>query len=265
MYRRTIAVGPLSVTFQFDDPAMDVLIARDYRDFLCRRHNGMPVTILPPRAISTDDLKITARGRSILITRNDFHSRTDAAFSRSTLHIRPDTYALNSWLRIFFTLAGLRRGILLVHGAGWAHGPDAWLFAGRSGAGKSTITRLLGKNAALSDEVTMIRCDGTTAAAFSTPFWGELKQGGERSRRGTIRGICSLRQGASVSLTPEKPAATVRTLLATTLFFSNEPALLKKVLTITHAIARAAPGYTLTFPRHARRATLTRVLKEAAA
>lgn len=265
MYRRTIAIGPLAVTCMCDDRSFDALIARDYKMFLSPRHTGLPVRIMPLTSPSTDDLAVTANRRGITIARDDFHSRSDAAFTLTDLYIHRDTYSLNSWLRIFLTLAGLRRGILLVHGAGWRDGTGAWLFAGRSGAGKSTITRILGKRHALSDELTLLHHAGAGTTAYSTPFWGELQRGGEQSRRGALRGICSLRHGAAVDLTPAARPHTLRTLLSTILFFSDNAGLMRRLLATAAAITRTTPGYTLTFSRDARPASITRTLREAVA
>lgn len=265
MFRRTIAIGPLAVTCTFDDRSLDTLIARDYGNFLTPRHTGFPVHITPLPVPGADKLSVTVSRRGIAIARDDFRSLSDPAFSRTTLRIQRDTYSLNSWLRIFLTMAGVRRGILLVHGAGWRDDEGAWLFAGRSGAGKSTITRILGKRHALSDELTMVHHARASTTAYSTPFWGELHKGGERSRRGILRGICSLRHGAGVELTPAARTTTLRTLLATTLFFSDDAGLMGRLLATAAAISRATPGYTLTFPRDARPATITRTLREAAA
>lgn len=265
MLRRTIAIGPLAVTCASDDPSFDAMIARDYRNFLSPRHTGFPVRILPLPVPGAGELSVTVNRRGIVIARDDFHSISDAAYTRTDLRIQRDTYSFNSWLRIFLTMAGLRRGALFIHGAGWRDGAGAWLFAGRSGAGKSTITRILGKPHALSDELTLLHHDGSATTACSTPFWGELQRGGEHSRRGTLRGICSLRHGAVVDLAPAAPAATLRTLLSTILFFSDNAVLMRRLLATAAAITRAVPGYALTFPRDARPATITRALREAAA
>jgi hypothetical protein len=155
--------------------------------------------------------------------------------------------------------------MLLIHGAGYHYRNETYLFPGRSGAGKSTITRLLGKKDALSDELTLLHLDETGIIAYSTPFWGELQQGGKYTLSGKLKGIFTLRHGKTLSVIPSDFVSILRALLITTLFFAETPSFMKRLLRVSETIARSVDGFEMTFPKNASRINLLKSMHEALA
>src|SRR5437773_8348802 len=50
----------------------------------------------------------------------------------------------------------------------------AYIFTGRSGAGKSTVASLSPEGSVLTDEISLLRREHGMWRAYGTPFWGEL-------------------------------------------------------------------------------------------
>src|SRR5439155_7234693 len=105
--------------------------------------------------------------------RSDFTAALDLA--RGTLEVvaRPAEYTVEAALRLAVSLALPRRGGLLLHSSGVVERGRGFLFAGRSGAGKTTAVRLLAPRTPLGDDLIAILPDGAGFAARATPFAGE--------------------------------------------------------------------------------------------
>ena len=77
-------------------------------------------------------------------------------------------------LRLLVSLRLLASGKgALFHASGWRSDRGAWLFVGRSGAGKTTLARSLPPDGVLSDDQVALTI-GPTCALASTPFVGVL-------------------------------------------------------------------------------------------
>jgi len=82
-------------------------------------------------------------------------------------------------LELLFVLHLAEHGGLLLHGCGFARGGRGLLFLGESGAGKSTIARLLAREGAgeiVSDDRVILRRDGRGGfLLYGTPWHGEAR------------------------------------------------------------------------------------------
>jgi len=115
----------------------------------------------------------------------------------------PLTYPLDQIL-LMHVLA--RHEGALVHAAGASIGGKALILAGRSGTGKSTLSRLLDGRpglALLSDDRIAVRKVGGTFTAYGTPWPGD--QGAALNEQAELCGICFLQHAGTnriVALTP---------------------------------------------------------------
>ena len=171
----------------------------DFREILRNRYGGfvnpsaeavfdMEVEIVPSgtlaSAIDPDgNLNVNfADGRWVL-ERGDFRAELDPALRHGHIRQTATPYAIDAAFRILHSLLLAREGGLLVHAASAVRGGRAFLFAGVSGAGKTTISRLAPPDVTLlTDEISYLRREGDGYAAFGTPFAGELAKPGENVR-----------------------------------------------------------------------------------
>ena len=86
--------------------------------------------------------------------------------------------AIDTFLRVAYSLALLPAGALLVHAASLGRQGRAWLFPGPSGSGKTTLTRVSGDAEVLSDEISIVRVDAAGARCYGSPFFGDLGRPG---------------------------------------------------------------------------------------
>jgi hypothetical protein len=157
-------------------------------------------------------------------------------------------YALDSLLRMFLSWALLGQQGFLLHAATVVKNGKAYVFVGRSGAGKSTVASLSPRGSVLTDEISLLkRVDGEWRA-FGTPFWGEFRADGANTSA-PLAGIFRLVQAAVNRLAPLRPSELLRSMLPCVLFFSSQVGDNDRLLQILVAASEQVPGYNLQFQK----------------
>lgn len=158
-------------------------------------------------------------------------------------------YALDSLLRMFLSWALLPEEGFLLHAATVLQDGKAYVFFGRSGAGKSTVSRLSPRGSVLTDEISLLKCVDGEWRAFGTPFWGEFRADGQNTSA-PVAGIFRLVQSSSNRIERLRPAELLRALLPCVLFFSSQLADNERLLQILAAACRDAKGFNLHFQKN---------------
>src|SRR5437879_13754824 len=114
-----------------------------------------------------------------------------------------------------------------MHAASAIRNGRAFLFAGVSGAGKTTISRLAPSDATLlTDEISYVRKQGDHYVAFGTPFTGELAKLGENVSA-PIAALYLLAKGSENRIETVTPVEATRALLTNLLFFAEDQELVQ--------------------------------------
>ena len=80
---------------------------------------------------------------------------------------------MDTMLRVIFSYILNAHDGFLLHAAGLVHRSYAFIFAGKSGAGKSTICRVWGNDCVvLNDDLVPVRSIEGSFRAYPSPFWG---------------------------------------------------------------------------------------------
>ncbi len=174
---------------------------------------------------------------------------------------------IENLMRVLAAHRALGLGGLVLHSAGLVVGGRAWLFAGRSGAGKTTLTRKArdGGLRVLSDDINLLLPAGGGYRAYAVPFTGDLGRilPAEEARLAyPLAALVLLEQGAGLDVAPVSGASAVARLLANCPFVNmddHESDLLYDVLS---ALVRRVPVFRL---RCRRDDDLDRILDHVAA
>ncbi len=158
-------------------------------------------------------------------------------------------YALDSLLRMFLSWALLSEEGFLLHAATVVHEGKACVFFGRSGAGKSTVSRLSPPGSVLTDEISLLKCVNGEWRAFGTPFWGEFRADGQNTSA-PVAGFFRLVQSPSNRVERLRPAELLKALLPCVLFFSSQLADHERLLQILAAACQDSEGYNLHFQKN---------------
>jgi hypothetical protein len=247
----TVEIGGLRTAVHSHDPGVTAVMADRYAGFLTE---GAPdwridAGLRPEGLVALDDVVVRAAGEGRLaIERHDFLATLDPSARAGTLALGAvDHVALDTFLRVVYSVALLDAGALLVHAASLDRDGAAWLFAGPSGSGKTTLTRLSPAATLLSDEISIVRlADAAGACCYGSPFWGERGEPG-RNAAVPLRAVHFLRHAERHTVTPLTPRRALAALLPNVLFFAAEPALVARVLEVAAGLVERVPCFTLGF------------------
>jgi len=150
--------------------------------------------------------------------------------------------------QILLTYVLSRREGTILHAAGAMCGGRLWLLAGRSGAGKSTVSRLLlGREGIelFSDDRIIVRRMADALVGYGTPWPGDARLA--RARSAPLGGILFLKQSSDNVITPVAASGAVERLMPVTSIPWHEPGLFPDVLSFCGVIAKTLPCFEMSF------------------
>jgi hypothetical protein len=252
----TIEIGGVPIRLRTKDSAYFRLLQDRYAGFvnLCSFPAlELEINLVPPVPVDPEEqVRVTNNTGPWSIQRSDFQAGLDLALGQGWIRQPAHPYATDCVLRIIHTLLLAGQGGFLLHSASALRNTRAYLFFGRSGAGKSTILRLAPPDVTLlTDEVSYVRKEGDRFVAYGTPFTGELDRPGDNVSA-PLCGLYSLVQGRENRVEPLPPAEAVHALLECILFFADDPELVKHVFHSACELVARIPMHRLTFLPDAR-------------
>jgi hypothetical protein len=255
-----IEIGGMPIALRTQDTGFRQLLENRYAGFIkpsASAHFEFDVDLFEPSDVipedsPDEDVHVSFDNGQWSLRRGDFRARWNAQAGRGHIRQSRTPYAIDSVLRIVHTLILAKQGGFLVHAASAIRNRRAFLFAGVSGAGKTTISRLAPPDATLlTDEISYVRRDGDTFTACGTPFAGELARVGE-NQSAPLQTLFFLEKGLHNSIEPVAPHEAVRLLLKNILFFAEDPELVGLVFRSACEFVEQVPVRRLTFVPDAR-------------
>jgi hypothetical protein len=251
MSRTDIVVGGVQVGVRATNAEFIGMLESRYAGFLgppASAHFEFDVEIGPAREDEADeDVRVYRDGALWRIERGDFRARLDPVSRRGHIRQSANPYSLDSVLRIVHTLVLAGEGGFLFHAASAVVDGRALVFAGVSGAGKTTISRLAPPRVTLlSDEISFVRRAADGYLAHGTPFAGELARAGENVSA-PLSAIYLLEKDASNEITPVAHAEALRSVLANVLFFARDGEMVRAVLDAAADLVERVPVRRLRF------------------
>jgi hypothetical protein len=158
-----IDIGAMPILVRTDSPEFARLLEDRYGGFITtdarRPVFELEIELAPPGIINADEeVSVRLHSRRWVMERGDFHAEWDPERRRGWVRQTANPYAIDSVLRILHSLILAREGGFLVHAASAVRNGRAFLFAGVSGAGKTTISRLAPPDVVLlTDEISYVR------------------------------------------------------------------------------------------------------------
>ena len=186
------------------------------------------------------------------LERGDFRAEWEPASRTGRIRQTANPYSIDAVLRIVHTLVLARQGGFLLHSASAIRNGKAFLFAGVSEAGKTTISRLAPPDATLlTDEISYVRKLEAGYIAHGTPFTGELAKVGENVSA-PVAALYLLAKGSENRIDPLPPGEAARSLLANLLFFAEDEELVQSTFHSVFEFVSRVPVSRLTFVPDAR-------------
>ena len=252
----TIEIGEMPVRLHTTDPLFLNLLQDRYVGFI--RSSACPqlelkVELLPPSCAPLDPpVRVTCQAGRWNLERGNSYAEWDPARHRGWIRQTANPYSVDAVLRIVHSLSLATQGGFLLHSASVIRNGKAFLFAGASEAGKTTISRLAPPDSTLlSDEISYVRRRGSAYTAFGTPFSRELGLRGGNVWA-PISNLYVLAKGRENRIDPMAPAEAVRSLLSNVLFFANDDELVQAIFHSAFEFVSRVPVSRLTFVPDAR-------------
>jgi len=228
----TIEIGSIPILLRSSHEKFCAMVEQRYANFL--NPSATPVyqfemQIETPSEPSEEDARVSRDGSRWIFERGDFRAGWDTRSRQGWVRQSANPYSIDTVLRICHSLALAEKGGFLVHAASAVRGGSAFVFAGVSGAGKTTISRVAPRDATfLTDEISYIRPDEAGYRAYGTPFAGEMGRAGE-NMSAPLKALYFLEKGPENRIEPVERAQAVRELMRHILFFAHDADLVKRV------------------------------------
>jgi hypothetical protein len=229
----TVEIGAIPILLQPNDPKFCEVLEARYAGFTNPDSHPachFEIQLDAKGRASDEDARVTRRGSVWTFQRGDFRASWDARARRGRIRQCPNPYSIDTVLRITHSLVLAEEGGFLVHAASAIRGRRAFLFAGVSGAGKTTMARLTPPDATvLTDEISYVRRVGNSYQAYGTPFAGELARVGANTSA-PLETLYLLVQGPETRIVPVSKIDAARALMRHILFFAEEKEMVARVL-----------------------------------
>jgi hypothetical protein len=227
-----VEIGGLPIRLETNNPGFRRLIEKRYAGFL--NPLAAPAFYFEIHLTSSahqadQDVQVFKRGSTWRLERGDFRAELDIRRREGWIRQSGNPYSLDAVLRITHSLLLAMEGGFLLHAASAVRNGRAFLFAGVSGAGKTTIVRLAPADAiVLTDEVSYIRPSGRGYQACGTPFAGELARPGA-NLSAPFETLFFLEKAPANRIDPVSPRIAASALLRHILFFAQDSDLVRCV------------------------------------
>ena len=255
-YSVVIAIGGVAIRVNTTDADFLDLLQKRYAGFVSEEPEAefdFEVELAPPKFANPNvDVSVRHHSGRWFMERGDFRAEWNPSTRSGTIHQTANPYSIDAVLRIVHSLVLARQGGFLLHSASAIRNGKAFLFAGVSGAGKTTISRLAPADATLlTDEISYVRKQGAGYVAYGTPFTGELAKLGENTSA-PVDALYLLAQGPENRIEPVAVGDAGRELLANMLFFAEDHEMVHWVFQAACDFVDRVPVYRLTFVPDAR-------------
>ncbi len=237
-----ISIGRIPLSLFIPGEGLHERALARYREFTADSAGALPIFLRKDDGAGRDaaDFSYVLDDASVVLDR----------FGAEFQNVKHE-YALDSLLRILLTMVLLPRRGFLLHAASVVRDGRAYIFTGRSGAGKSTVASLSPAGTVLTDEISLLRFTDGCWHAYGTPFWGEFRAAGLNEHY-PIAGIYNLAQATEDRREPLTRKEILRALLPCVLFFTTNPEANRALLHMLLGMVEQVPCYRLHFRRAAK-------------
>jgi hypothetical protein len=154
--------------------------------------------------------------------------------------------AVDYFLRAVMAVLIFKKGGLMVHGAGILHQGKGFLFFGKSGSGKTTVSRSSLNDTVLNDDLVVLMPQKNKWQLLSTPFWNPT-QVEPKPIQTSLHAIYRLIQDKTVFVESLNPSRALAELFANIPIVPIVPSLCEELMERCISLLHDVPAYGLHF------------------
>jgi hypothetical protein len=181
-------------------------------------------------------------------TRTDYKLSIDSNYRYAAISVYDELALKHALMHLMSTYIVHHGWGLLIHSSCILENGHAHLFAGHSGAGKSTVTALSLPRGIFSDEATLVKISSDVVTVFHSPFRSEFHTNlNEQLTPSSLSSIQILHQSPTNRRLPIKKTDGLLTLMNKVFYWSPSPEVARKILGKLKEMVEIVPVYELHF------------------
>ncbi|KRF35887.1 hypothetical protein [Paenibacillus sp. Soil787] len=221
----------------------------------CSQLGSSDLTILIEDGYGTPfesfDVNISTTPELITYLRNDYRIQVFRDFTHAYISAYDD-FALNHALLLLYSGFIAHHGWgLMTHSSCIMSEGHAYLFAGQSGAGKSTAALLSSPRMVLSDEAALVKVTDNSVRIYNSPFRSDSFWEREQMNESyELKGYHILRQSQQIKRHPVQKAEAMIFLMNTIFYWAFLPEETAKVVAMCRKLVNNVTFYELYFQKN---------------
>ncbi len=195
------------------------------------------------------DVEITKEENSICYLRADYCIEVDDVFTTAWVRVHNGFALKHALMNLYSSFIVYNEWGLLIHSSCVIEDGQAHIFAGRSGAGKSTAAKLSSPRVLLSDEASIVKIDGDEVTVFNSPFRSEL-EATHSSESKLLASIQLLVQDLENSRLRISQVDSLLQLLDKVFYWTCDAEELNRIFALLKQLVRITPVFELHFQKN---------------
>lgn len=195
------------------------------------------------------EVAVSKEANKIVFRRADYLIEVDAYYQAAHISVNNELALKHALLTLYSSFIVHHKWGLLLHASCVVDNGEAHLFAGHSGAGKSTAARLSYPRQLLSDEATLVKITPTQITVFNSPFRSELGATGSEkcSPLASIHILYQAKQNSRISL---RKSNGFLHLMDKVFYWAHNPVETRIILNSMFVLVKTVPIYELHFQKN---------------
>ncbi|WP_430509951.1 hypothetical protein [Gottfriedia solisilvae] len=222
--------------------------------FLIQDHDALPhITIHIEEgygvAFVDYNVVVTNKQNKRYFHRADYLIETDEDYKTATIYAHDQLALKHALMNLYSSYIVSHKWGLLIHSSCVIENEKAHIFAGASGAGKSTAAKLSHPRLLLSDEATLVKITPEEIIVFDSPFRSEMKSPGI-SKSYSLGSMHILHQALKNNRVLLKQSSGFYYLLDKVFYWAHDPDETKHIVKLLESLLHTVPVYNLHFQKN---------------
>jgi hypothetical protein len=194
------------------------------------------------------NVEITERTGKMYFQRADYLIEADKDYKKAKILVQNELALKHAMMNLYSSYIVYHNWGLMIHSSSVIEGGKVHIFAGQSGAGKSTAARLSQPRELLSDEASLVKIENGKISVYDSPFRSELPSLGatDPSPLSSIQFLQQALQNKRVKL---GKADALMNLMDKVFFWAHSLEETKKVIGLVKTLINQVPVYELHFKK----------------
>ncbi|WP_417898987.1 hypothetical protein ABN702_00800 [Bacillus haimaensis] len=185
----------------------------------------------------------------IIFRRSDYQITVDSDYKVAKLYFHDDLALKHAMMNLYSSFIVYHNWGLLIHSSAVVNDSKAFIFAGQSGAGKSTSAMLSIPRTILSDEAAIVKIDKGVSTVYHSPFRSEIKPT-NLTEYSPVEGIYLLHQSYEIHKHAIKRSDAFLQLMDKVFYWSREAEDTKKIIVLLKKLVNLTPVHHLYFQKN---------------